>query len=253
MKVRDTSYPTPYAPVAPVTPADGAKPGTAGDPGSAPSPAPSPARTPDQATLLGIPRTELTPKVRAAIDRLLEEVRGLRQELEQAKRRVDHLEQLADQDTLTPVLNRRAFVRELSRVMAFTERYGAASAVIYFDVNGLKLINDSHGHAAGDAALSHVAQVLMQQVRGSDMVGRLGGDEFGVILVQAERREAQAKAADLAQAIAAAPVSWNGQMLQVGASYGVQSLTPGQAAQDALDAADRAMYAQKHGTRSPDE
>ncbi len=245
MKVRNTSYANPYAPVAPAKPSEPVEKGAAAKPADA-----GVSRLPDQATVLGIPEGELTPKVRAAIDLLLEEVQGLRQELEQAKRRVDHLEQLADQDTLTPVLNRRAFVRELSRVMAFTERYGAASAVIYFDVNGLKLINDRHGHAAGDAALSHVAQVLMQQVRSSDVVGRLGGDEFGVILVQAEQAEAQTKAHSLAQAIAASPVPWNGDVLQVGASYGVHSLAPGQAAQDALDAADRAMYAQKRGTQS---
>ena len=197
---------------------------------------------------MGIPEAELTPKVRAAIGQLLEEVQRTRQELEQAKKRVDHLEQLADQDTLTPVLNRRAFVRELSRVMAFSERYGAASAVLYFDVNGLKAINDTHGHAAGDAALSHVAQVLMHQVRGSDIVGRLGGDEFGVILVQVDSQGAQAKATQLAQAIEAQPVAWNGDALTVGASFGVHSLTPGQQADEALDAADRAMYERKRNS-----
>lgn len=238
MKIRNTGYANPYSAVSPAAPAsDSARVEEAS--GSAIS------RAPDQASIMGIPEAELTPKVRAAIGQLLEEVQNLRQELEQARRRVDHLEQLADQDTLTPVLNRRAFVRELSRVMAYSERYGAASAILFFDVDGLKLINDTHGHAAGDAALSHVAAVLMQQVRGSDIVGRLGGDEFGVILAQVDSQGAQTKASQLAEAIESQPVAWNGVSLSVGASVGVHSLLPGQEAQEALEAADRAMYERK--------
>lgn len=240
MKIRNTGYASPFSAVAPAGPARASKAERVEETAGA-----AVARLPDQASIMGIPEAELTPKVRAAIGQLLEEVQSLRLELEQAKRRVDHLEQLADQDTLTPVLNRRAFVRELSRVMAYSERYGAASAVLFFDVNGLKIINDTHGHAAGDAALSHVAAVLMQQVRGSDIVGRLGGDEFGVILVQVDAQGAQGKASQLAEAIESQPVSWNGVPLSVGASVGVHSLVPGQEAQEALEAADRDMYARK--------
>ncbi|MEE8145917.1 MAG: diguanylate cyclase, partial [Kiloniellales bacterium] len=89
------------------------------------------------------------------------EVQRLRDELERAKKRLNQLEALADRDALTPVLNRRAFVRELSRMMAFTVRYKTPSSVLYFDVNGMKQINDSLGHAAGDAALNHLAGVLV--------------------------------------------------------------------------------------------
>ena len=141
----------------------------------------------DVATLMGIPEAELTPKVRAAIDRLMTEVHRLKDTLEQANKRVSFLETLADQDALTSLLNRRAFVRELSRMMAFAERYKAPSSVIYFDVNGMKQINDSLGHAAGDAALGHLGKVLLENVRASDVVGRLGGDEFAVLLAQVGR------------------------------------------------------------------
>lgn len=248
MKIRNTGYATPYAPVAPAGPAERSE-------RAAPAAETSQSANLhpiDRATILGVPEAELTPKVRAALGELMAEVQRLRLELDQARKRVDHLEQLADQDSLTPVLNRRAFVRELSRIMSFTERYGANSAVLYFDVNGLKAINDSYGHAAGDAALTHVAHVLLQHVRGSDVVGRLGGDEFGVILVQVPTDEAHGKAELLASAISAEPLTWEGVPLKVGASHGVHSLAPGQEAQDALDAADKAMY-QKKRARTPSD
>jgi diguanylate cyclase (GGDEF)-like protein len=242
MKIRNTGYTSPYAAVSPAAPGEVKESRRATDAKAAAAASGQPV---DQADIHGLTETELTPKVRAALTELMAEVHRLRTELEQAKRRVEHLEQLADQDGLIPVLNRRAFVRELSRIMAFNERYGAASAVIFFDVNGLKAINDTHGHAAGDAALTHVAQVLSAHVRGSDVVGRLGGDEFGVILVQSPPHEANAKAAMLAEAIKARPVPWEGYSLAVGASFGVHTLVAGQQAQEALDAADQAMYQNK--------
>lgn len=203
----------------------------------------------DVATVMGIPETELTPKVRKALQQLMAEVYSLRQELEEARQRVGYLEQLADQDTLAPVLNRRAFVRELSRMAAFEERYGAAGAVLYFDVNDLKVVNDTHGHAAGDAVLKRVCEVLLRDTRASDVVGRLGGDEFGVILAQSALEPAAAKAAKLAEAIAAEEVEWEGQRLRISVAYGVHTLSTGQRADDALNAADRAMYAHKRSGR----
>ena len=91
---------------------------------------------------MGIPEAEFTPKVRAAIMALMEEVDRLRRELQQTPARIAYLEQLADEDSLPPIANRRAFVRELSRMMSFAERYDTPASVIYFDVNDLKVIND---------------------------------------------------------------------------------------------------------------
>ena len=203
----------------------------------------------DVASLAGVPEAELTPKVRDALQRLMAEVYALRQELEEARQRVGYLEQLADQDSLAPVLNRRAFIRELGRMAAFEERYGTAGAVLYFDVNGLKAINDTHGHAAGDAVLKRVCETLLRDTRASDVVGRLGGDEFGVILARSGLESAAAKAARLAEAIAAEEVIWEGQPLRVTVAFGAHVLSGGQEADDVLEAADRAMYANKRGAR----
>ncbi|MCH7794025.1 MAG: GGDEF domain-containing protein, partial [Proteobacteria bacterium] len=151
MRVRDKSVGAALAGVAPRGESD------ATDQPAAPQAAPATQPTVDVATIMGVPEAELTPKVRAAIDRLMAEAQSLREELGRARRRVEYLEQLADRDPLAPVLNRRAFVRELTRMIAFAERYGVSGSVLYFDIDGMKRINDTWGHAAGDAALKHVA------------------------------------------------------------------------------------------------
>ena len=201
----------------------------------------------DIATIMGVPEAELTPKVRAALDKLLAEVQTLREDLERARRRIGYLERLADRDPLAPVLNRRAFVRELTRMIAFAERYGVPGSVVYLDIDGMKRINDSHGHGAGDAALKHVAEVLLRDVRSSDIVGRLGGDEFGIILAQADGPAAATKAAVLAEAVERDPISWQDVTLKLAVSYGTYTFAGGEGVDEALSAADRAMYAHKQG------
>jgi len=186
-----------------------------------------------------------TSELGSEIARLQAERAAMQRELEDARTRIAQLERLADEDSLAPIANRRAFVRELSRMIAFTRRYGPPSSVIYFDVNGMKQINDTHGHPAGDAALRHVADILSKNVRESDIVGRLGGDEFGVILAQTSQEQANAKAVALAQAIAGAPLRWGKSQITVSAAYGVYSFTGSDDAQVAIEAADKAMYKQK--------
>src|SRR5205085_8095018 len=120
---------------------------------------------------------QLIPEARVALTGLVAERERLREDLAKARGKIASLERLADEDALTPVANRRAFVRQLTRMIAFSHRYGVPASVVYFDINNMKQINDSHGHPAGDAALRHIANVLRENIRGSDIVGRLGGDE----------------------------------------------------------------------------
>lgn len=195
--------------------------------------------------ILDIPETELTPKARQAITTLLDEVGKLRSELEQHKARLSQLERLADEDTLIRVPNRRAFVRELSRMISYAQRYGTPSSLLYFDLNALKAINDTHGHATGDAALKHVAGLLRENVRDSDTVGRLGGDEFGVILVHSDMVAASQKAAELARIVAQTPLLCGGARVELSVAYGIHSFFGDESALDALAAADKAMYARK--------
>lgn len=197
------------------------------------------------ASILGIPEEEFTPRVRDAIMSLMGEVDSLRQQLQQTRAKLGELEQVADRDQLLPVLNRRAFVRELTRHIGYTVRYGTPASLLYFDLDGFKLINDSHGHAAGDAVLEHFAQALLSNVRDSDVVGRLGGDEFGVILSHANHGQAQTKATALAQSLHGSPASWQAHKIPVAFSYGAFELTAGDSADLAIARADEAMYAHK--------
>lgn len=204
----------------------------------------------DIAAVLGIPEAEFTPKVKAAILSLVQEAERLRRDLDDARKRVAQLEELADQDTLLPVANRRAFVRELSRVMSHVERYNAPHCVLFFDLNGLKRINDTLGHAAGDAALMTVARTLIDNTRESDLVGRLGGDEFGVILAQADHGAANVKALRLAELIQSQEVEWRGHRIALSVAHGTYALKGKEDANDALHAADRDMYARKRDGKS---
>jgi len=205
------------------------------------------------ASVLGIPESEFTPRVRDAIMGLMTEVDGLRRELAETRKRLDEVEKTADQDGLLPLLNRRAFVRELTRYIAFTGRYNTPASLIYFDLNHMKQVNDSFGHAAGDAVLQHFAEVLLAHVRDSDSVGRLGGDEFGVLLSHAGQDQALKKADVLAEALRNRPASWNGTEIAVSFAYGAFELKAGDNADIAMARADEAMYAQKKASRSAAE
>lgn len=202
------------------------------------------------ASVLGIPDAEFTPRVRDAIMGLMTEVDSLRRELTQTRARLDEVEKTADQDGMLPLLNRRAFVRELTRYIAFTGRYNTPASLIYFDLNHLKRTNDTHGHAAGDAVLTHFASVLLGHVRDSDCVGRLGGDEFGVLLSHANQEQALKKADTLAEALKASPTIWNGETIPVSFAYGAFELKSGDSPDLAMARADQAMYAQKKMQRA---
>ncbi len=168
------------------------------------------------------------------------EIARLRAALERAER-------LADHDPLTGLYNRRGFDRELARTLADCRRYGVEAALIYFDLDGFKGVNDRFGHAAGDEALRAVARVLGQGVRESDVVARLGGDEFAVILGHAGRAVANGKARAMAAAVEAAPIGPAG---PIRLSYGVRAFEPGMQAPQMLAEADAAMFVRKGARRS---
>ncbi|MFI4966132.1 MAG: GGDEF domain-containing protein [Caulobacterales bacterium] len=208
-----------------------------------------PAAPVDTTEFLGVTAAEMTPAVSAAIQTLLTEVDDLRGEVGRLKGRLAEAEDLADRDALTPLLNRRALLRELGRIRTFAQRYGAPASVVYFDLDDLKGVNDRLGHAAGDAALKAIAARLLANVRESDIVGRMGGDEFAVILVQADQATAEAKAAALARAIEAAPVKFGDWSAPLHISWGVREITQDADPDTLVAQADAAMYANKRARR----
>jgi len=201
------------------------------------------------ASVLGIPEAEFTPRVRDAIMTLMGEVDNLRKELQKTRDRLEEVERTADQDHLLPLLNRRAFVRDLTRYISSAGRYGTPATLLYFDLDGFKQVNDTYGHAAGDAVLGHFAQVLLSHTRDSDVVGRLGGDEFGVLLSHANVEQGRKKADLLAENLKSNPTMWQGKPINIAFSYGAFELKGTDTPDAAMARADEAMYAQKRGTK----
>ena len=205
----------------------------------------------DTTSFLGISEPEMTPAVKEAVQTLLTEIDDLRGEVGRLKGRLGEIEALADRDALTPLLNRRALVRELGRIRTFAQRYGSAASLVYFDLDDLKSVNDRFGHAAGDACLKAVAERLLAHVRDSDIVGRMGGDEFAVILVQADHATAEAKAQSLARAVEAEPLQFGDWSAPLHVSFGVREITQDLDAEALIAEADAAMYARKRTRRAP--
>jgi len=203
----------------------------------------------DSASVLGIPQSEMTPKVQQAIMTLMAEVEHMRGELEMAHRRISELENLADQDSLIEISNRRAFVREMTRMISYSDRYGINSSLIFLDMNDLKVLNDTYGHKAGDQALTHIAKVMISSLRDSDIIGRLGGDEFGIILPKASEQNADAKAQQILAAIDKNPLKLGGKKVPLKIAYGIYPLHSGLSPDQALDHADKKMYSHKQSIK----
>ncbi len=193
---------------------------------------------------------ELTPNGETAVQTLMAEVERLKQELVYSQQKVEELEFIADEDPLVQILNRRAFYRELKRALAYASRYGMTASFLYLDLNYFKQVNDEHGHSAGDEVLRFVGKVLADNVRSSDVVGRLGGDEFGVILVQADETVARMKMKNLITNISAEPVVFEGKEIFVSASIGIAEFAAGDDVANLVDRADKAMYAHKNNSRT---
>lgn len=174
-----------------------------------------------------------------------EDRRALLDEISLLRTRILSLEHAADTDPLVPVYNRRAFFREIKRAQTVKSRYNIPSSLIFFDLNGFKSINDRYGHSIGDDFLQKVGTVLNNSVRECDMVARIGGDEFGVLLFKTDSKLADLKAATLACRIAEQKIEMPTGDIQIRTSWGVSDCDPNETVREVLDRADRAMYAAK--------
>jgi diguanylate cyclase (GGDEF)-like protein len=157
---------------------------------------------------------------------------------------------LADHDPLTNLFNRRSFVRQLDAEVARSRRYNRPLALLVFDLDELKTLNDTYGHAAGDEALQHVAARLASGLRAGDHAFRIGGDEFAVLLTEANAADAHAAAKRIAQSLEDAPARWDWKLTT---SFGVAVCADEGCESSALmRAADDAMYAMKRGRNAGD-
>jgi diguanylate cyclase (GGDEF)-like protein len=197
---------------------------------------------------MGLPQERLSEEF-PPLASLLAENERLKRELAVARARVGDLEARADVDPLLDILNRRGFERELKRALAHIKRYGTEAALMFVDLDDFKGVNDRYGHGAGDALLKAVARELVGHVRASDVVGRLGGDEFGVLIWHAGEEQAHAKARELESLIARVVIIHGKARIEVAASVGMAQLVADTTSEDMIGAADHAMYARKQERR----
>jgi diguanylate cyclase (GGDEF)-like protein len=157
--------------------------------------------------------------------------------------RFEEMRFLAEHDPLTRLYNRRAFSERLELESARAARYGSPMSLVLCDLNGFKALNDTHGHAAGDAALEQIGTILRSGLRRADAAYRIGGDEFALILPETSAEDAAGVAGRVSTAMTAA---FTGNMAGLGASFGVAVCPADGTEPEALfRAADAAMYAAK--------
>jgi diguanylate cyclase (GGDEF)-like protein/PAS domain S-box-containing protein len=156
----------------------------------------------------------------------------------------------ATHDPLTGLINRREFERRLDEAMDSAHSDEAVHMLFYMDLDRFKAVNDSCGHLAGDNMLREVAGLIKDEVRDSDFVGRLGGDEFGALLMGCPIEKSRQIAADICQAIAAYRFVWKDKIFNIGISIGLVEISHVSGSiQDVMGAADSACYVAKQEGR----
>lgn len=173
---------------------------------------------------------------------LMSEIDRLRAEVASLEERVRHLDELAHSDPLLGLPNRRSFRQRLEAMIAAVERYGDPAAMLFIDLDGLKGINDRFGHRAGDQALIQVAGILVSNVRKSDFVARIGGDEFAILLERADEQGARDMAKRIVESVTGAQFRIGGNCLPLSVAVGVGAIIAGDEPDAVIDRADKEMY-----------
>ena len=181
----------------------------------------------------------------ADVGQLVSEIGALRARVAQLQERIEQLDLLAHEDSLVALPNRRGFMRALERLIDRVGRYQEKTALLFVDLDGLKLINDSFGHQAGDEALIQVARLLVGGVRKSDLVARIGGDEFAILLVHSDEDTARETAARLIDMIAGSDFTHDGEALPLSVAIGAAIIHADDTPEAAMARADREMYRRK--------
>jgi diguanylate cyclase (GGDEF)-like protein len=179
------------------------------------------------------------------VDQLIAEIGTLRGKVAQLQERVEQLDMLAHEDSLVHLPNRRGFMRALERLIDRVNRYSEKASLLFVDLDGLKVINDSFGHQAGDEALMQVARLLVGGVRKSDVVARIGGDEFAILLGHSDEHSAHETANRLIDLIASSEFNHAGEALPLSVAVGAAAIHADDTPETAMARADHEMYRQK--------
>jgi diguanylate cyclase (GGDEF)-like protein len=163
----------------------------------------------------------------------------------------EQLDRLAKADPLTGCANRRHFQERLQAELDRTGRYGHECSLLLIDIDFFKQVNDRHGHAAGDEVLRHLVRIVQEQLRTEDELGRMGGEEFAVLLPETGQANAVVVAERIRHTIETTPSRFQGAQIPLTASVGVASWNPPSEPADALlQRADVAMYEAKKAGRN---
>ncbi len=187
-----------------------------------------------QADLYAVMLRDMAEKLREAESRLAEQ-----------QERIAYLETLSLTDELTGLLNRRGFTEAFRRELATARRTGTGGVLVIIDLDGFKVVNDTHGHLAGDQYLRRVAKVLAEKVRGMDVVARLGGDEFALLLTDTTAEAGLARATAIAAALNAESCALGAAVLTLRASFGAEPYGPEDREDEVSRRADMLMYRTK--------
>lgn len=158
---------------------------------------------------------------------------------------IDYLQSLSVTDALTGLANRRGFEQQLHRALALATRHGETGVLALFDLDNLKWVNDLLGHAAGDALLQTCGARMAKAVRTTDVVGRIGGDEFAMILLRTAPAEGHARARNLQAQLNRVTAMFGNETLALQMSMGVVPYGPDADPDQLLMAADAQMYRDK--------
>lgn len=173
---------------------------------------------------------------------LRHEIKLLRAALSKCASRISELEQLAYLDPLVSLPNRRHFTGKLNAAIERVETDGGDAAVLFLDLDGLKTINDQFGHEAGDYALVEVGRLLISSVRSTDLLARLSGDEFAVLLEHTDECSIWRMAERVVETVDHFEFSVGDVSLELSVAIGVTLIKPGDTAQTVLARADGEMY-----------
>ena len=166
-------------------------------------------------------------------------------------RMVNKLRRLSQHDDLTGLVNRAEWLRQLDAHHRWLGRYGEPFGLLMLDIDHFKNVNDTLGHAAGDAVLSAIAQVLIASARDVDVVGRIGGEEFCILLPRADAASVRGIAERLRQAIGDTEIQWRQRPVRVTVSAGLAMVDDAlESPLQALERADQALYLAKRGGRN---
>lgn len=167
-------------------------------------------------------------------------------QLSAQRNRIEQLESVATTDELSGLVNRRGFVEAFDRELDRTTRgLTKGGLLLMIDLDNFKLINDTFGHAAGDAALRLVSETLKGTIRRMDLAGRIGGDEFVLLFSNADTMAAVDRAQQLAMRLNSLNLRWKGEKIAIRASIGMRAYAAGDTVDSVLHGADSSMYAVK--------